>query len=162
MRAHGRRRRRAARQGGRLAAADSDERAREGRRLTVADSDERARSKQSARTFTNDTAGLLTSLRFSRGASRRRKGGDGGDRRERLARVPATTATRERTADRVWGKTVRARRRFYRDRRRPRHVGPWHGARAGAECGAAGFGLELVWLGRLEDGDDDRDPAVSD
>jgi hypothetical protein len=69
----------------------------------AADSDERARSKQSARTSTNDTATLLTSLSFSRGASRQRKGGDGGDRRERPARVPATVAAREHATDRVWG-----------------------------------------------------------
>jgi hypothetical protein len=57
---------------------------------------------------------------------------------------------------------ARARPQLYRDRRRPRHAGPWPEARVGAGCDAAGFGLELVWLRRLEDGDDDRDPAVSD
>jgi hypothetical protein len=146
VRAHGRRRRHAAWQGRRLAAADSDE---------------RARSKQSASTSTNDIAGLLTSLRFSRGASRWQKDGDGGDRRERSARVPATAAARERATDRVWGRKTmaRARPQLYRDRRRPRHAGPWPGARAGAGCDAAGFELELVWLRRLKDGDDDRDPA---
>jgi hypothetical protein len=143
---HRRRRRRAARRGGRRGNGYSGE---------------RVRVMRGTSSSSSGTMVLLTFLRSSGGASRRRNGGHRGDRQRRRALGFEVAAPGFGLG--FWGEDLkRGRRRLYRDRRRPQHAGPWPGACAGARCGAAGFGLELVWLGRLEDGDDDRDPVVSD